>query len=424
MASRGLINKALQSENFKNIINNLYGYNQQEAQILRYEVLVEEFEKNFSGEIDGFYSSPGRIELCGNHTDHNNGKVLCAAVNIDTIAAVQENTADSKIRIASQGFPVVEVDTEDLTFNEEEKGTSNALVKGVCRYLKDKGFIIKPFNAATVSDVFKGAGVSSSAAFEVLIAEIINSRYNNDTISKIEKAKAAQFAEYAYFGKPCGLMDQSAVALGGVSYIDFQDISSPDVGNMKFPFKDLSVVIVNTGGDHCNLTDHYAQIKIDMEEIAQYFGFKTLRPVKENAFYNKLHELQQKYSGRAIIRAMHFFEENNRVEIANASINSKDRKSFLRMINESGDSSYKKLQNCYVPGEAKQVIPFALAVSRHFDGVKAVRVHGGGFAGTILAFVETDKAYQYAEYMRVIFGKFNAHIVNIRDEGAIKVDLI
>ena len=424
MASRGDINRLLQTDKFKDIVKDLYGKEHLDNQILRYEVLLEEFTKNFAGNIDRLYSSPGRIELCGNHTDHNNGKVLCAAINVDTIAAVQINTKSNIIKIASQGFSLVEVDINQLSFIEEEQGTSKALVKGILRYLLDKGYKIGAFNAATISDVFKGAGVSSSAAFEVLVAEIINDLYNNNTITKMEKAKAAQFAEYAYFGKPCGLMDQSAVALGGVSFIDFEDISYPKVNNMKWIFNNVSVVLVNTGGDHCNLTEHYAEIKTDMEAIAVYFGFKTLRAILDKNFYNRITELKGRFNGRAIMRAMHYFEENNRVDSARDAIMNNDLRTFLKMINESGESSYKKLQNCYVPNDKVQSIPLAISVSKHFEGVKAVRVHGGGFAGTILTFVDKDKAERYAEYMRLLFGKLSTSIVNIRNDGTAKVELI
>jgi len=423
MASRGDINHLLQTNKFREVVKRLYGEEHLDNQILRYEVLLEEFTKNYGGEIDRIYSSPGRIELIGNHTDHNNGKVLCAAINMDTLAAVQINTRSNIIRIASQGYPVVEVDITQLNYIEEEQGTSRALVKGVLRYFIDKGYKIGAFNAATISGVFKGAGVSSSAAFEVLVAEILNDLYNNGEIDKMEKAKAAQFAEYAYFGKPCGLMDQSAVSLGGVSFIDFEDINHPVVHNMKWSF-DISIVLVNTEGDHANLTEHYADIKKEMEAVAGFFGFKTLRPVQENNFYSKIGSLKYRFSGRAILRAMHFFEENNRVDIAYKAINQNDIKAFLRMINESGESSYKKLQNCFVPGEKEQSIPLSISISRHFEGVKAVRVHGGGFAGTVLTFVEKDRAEDYAEYMGQLYGKENVYIVNVRNDGTSRVELI
>lgn len=423
MASIGAINSLLQTENFEQTCNRLYGEKSYEGQLLRYEVLLEEFLKNFNGEIDAIFSSPGRIELCGNHTDHNNGKVLCAAINKDTIAAVQKREKSNLIKIASQGFPIIEVDITELTFSEEERGTSKALVKGILRYLKDHNYEIGGFSAATITNVPKGAGMSSSAAFEVLVCEIINELYNKGAITKMDKAKASQFAEYAYFGKPCGLMDQSAVALGGVSYIDFENINSPEVNNMAWNFEDLNVVIIDTGGDHSNLTDYYASIKDEMEQIALYFGFKTLRPVTEKLFYSKILSLKNRYNGRAIMRAMHFFEENKRVEVAYQALKFKDAKTFLRMINESGESSYKKLQNCYVPKDIEQRIPLAISVSRHFDGVKAIRVHGGGFAGTVLAIVERAKVNDYEYYMSMLYGKNNAYVVSVRNDGATKVEL-
>lgn len=423
MASIGTINSLLQTEKFQETCNRLYGMNSYESQLLRYEVLLEEFIKSFDGEVDALFSSPGRIELCGNHTDHNNGKVLCAAINKDTIAAVQKADRSNIIKIASQGFPVVEVDITDLDYVEKEKGTSKALVKGILRYYKDHNYNIGGFRAATISNVPKGAGMSSSAAFEVLVCEILNELYNDGKIPKMDKARASQFAEYAYFGKPCGLMDQSAVALGGVSYIDFNDINAPEINNIDWGFKDYEIVIVDTGGDHSNLTDNYASIKDEMQEIAMFFGFKTLRPVTEKLFYSKIPALKSKFSGRAIMRAMHFFEENTRVDIAYDSLVYKDVKSFMRMINESGDSSFKKLQNYYVPTDIEQCIPLAVSVSRHFEGVKAIRVHGGGFAGTVLAIVQADRVEDYERYMSILYGKNNAYSVKIRIDGAIKVEL-
>ncbi len=274
MASIGNANKLIQSDSFAERIDQIYSKGHYETQILRYEVLLEVFSKHFGNEIDGLYSSPGRIEICGNHTDHNNGKVLCAAVNSDTIGAVKK-TDTGIIRIASQGFPVVKVDIKDMTYRKEEIGTSEALVRGIIRYMVDKGRKIGSFDCATISNIYKGAGVSSSAAFECLIIRILNDLFNDNEMHPIDIAKTAQFAESKYFGKPCGLMDQAAIAIGGVSYIDFEDEHNPVIRSMNWRF-DITVVLINTGGDHSNLTSHYHSIKDEMSSIAEYYGYKSL----------------------------------------------------------------------------------------------------------------------------------------------------
>lgn len=411
----------LQSEKFATVANDLYNTSK-EATAERIANLVEAHNKNIDGEVLMF-SSPGRIEVAGNHTDHNHGKVLCASVSVDLLAAVTPLT-ERKIVINSLGYPIVEVDINDLSIHEEEVGGSFALVRGVCKAFQDRGYNIGGFYATTISDVFKGAGMSSSASFEVLVGEVLNYLYNDSKISAVEKAIIAQYAENVYFGKPSGLMDQSAIAIGGISYIDFMDPSAPVVEKLDWTFDDTSVVVINCGGDHCDLTPQYASIRTEMEGVAKQFGKEKLRFVDTEEFYDSIPELAKKVSGRAILRAMHFFEENDRVEDLRDAIKSGDEETCYACITESGDSSYRKLQNCYPDGDPTEPIPLALTLCESFyQGVRAYRVHGGGFAGTILVFVDNDCVDEFKAYMSSIYGEKNIYTLKIRNSGTIKLDL-
>ena len=410
----------LENNKFVKTATALYGGNVEKA-AERYEALAKAHKENVDGEII-FYSASGRIEVIGNHTDHNNGKVLCAAVSVDLLACVTP-LAEQKIIVKSLGYPVVEVDIRDLDIHEEEKGGSFALVRGVCKAFKDRGYNIGGFYATTVSDVFKGAGMSSSASFEVLVSAILDNLYNGDSISAVEKAIISQYAENVYFGKPSGLMDQSAIALGGVSYIDFKDPANPQVEKLDWDFDDSTVFVVNCGGDHCNLTPQYAAIREEMEAIAKEFGEEKLRFVNEDEFYMSIPELKNKFSGRAILRAMHYFEENERVEVLREAIRNGDEELAYDVISASGISSYQKLQNCYAEGDPSEPIPLALALCGALEGVLAYRVHGGGFAGTILAFVDNEYADDFNEFMSHTFGDANVYRLKIRNEGGTRLDL-
>ena len=374
------------------------------------------------GESPIFYSSPGRIEIIGNHTDHNHGKVLCAAISLDTLAAVSP-TKDNKVEIYSKGYPPVAADLADCNIKEEEKGTSTALVRGVAKAFTCRGYKVGGFAATTVSNIFKGAGVSSSAAFELLVAEVFNDLYNNGKVSPLEKAVCSQYAENNYFGKPSGLMDQCAIAFGGASWIDFKRLDNPTIKKTKWLFNDLAIVIVNCGGDHANLTPHYAGIKEDMEKIALHFGTSTLRAVNKQEFAANIKQLANLYSERAVLRAIHFFEENARVDAARQAMARADKDTFCALINQSGDSSYKLLQNCYPAGEARQPIPLALALCSQLAGIRACRVHGGGFAGTILNFVDKEKEHIFIKKAHKLFGKDNVFALQIRDKGTCRLEV-
>lgn len=420
MATVEYKNKLLLSNNFVTEVTQRLGC---DANIMadRFAPLIAEHQKQFAGDYM-LFSSPGRIEVCGNHTDHNNGKVIAAAVTADTIAVVTP-LATNTVIINSVGYPLVQVDISDTNIYEAESGTSFALVRGVVKGLLDRGYKVGGFAATTISQVFKGAGMSSSASFEVLVCEIINSIYNNDSVPDIQKAIISQYAENVYFGKPSGLMDQASIALGGISYIDFKDTSAPVVSKPQWQFDNLSVVVVNCGGDHCDLTPQYAAIRYEMEAVAQFFGQSKLRFVGKTRFLDGISDLRKAVSGRAIMRAMHYYDENNRVDALVDAINAKDIQQAMDIITASGSSSYKKLQNCYAEGDLSQPIPLALAMCERFNGVAAYRVHGGGFAGTILTFVANDKKEAFCKYMSAIFGTENVFSVGIRKVGTTKINL-
>lgn len=375
--------------------------------------------KNLFGEIR-FFSSPGRAELVGNHTDHNHGFVIASTIDLDIAAAVVK-TDDGKITINSAGYPSFIVGTNITEPDSEIYFTSAALVQGVVKGFIDRGYKVGGFTANTHSNIFKGAGVSSSAAFELLICEILNTLYNGGKISFADKAIISQYAENVYFGKPSGLMDQLTISRGGVSFMDFNNPLNPKSEKSKWDFKDLNIVIINCGGDHCNLTGEYASIRKEMHEVAEIFGKSVLREVDREEFIKSLPSLQKKVSGRAILRSLHYFDENQRTLDALSALRNRDKLKFLDIINSSGDSSYKLLQNCYPALDKEQRIPFALAVCRNYKEVLASRVHGGGFAGTILAFVEKENLKEFETYIKNIFGEKNVFAVAIRQYGAIEL---
>lgn len=372
----------------------------------------EEFGKDFF-----LFSSSGRIEILGNHTDHNHGKVLVGAIDQDILAAAVKRD-DGRVVIKSEGFPDIIIGADELD-NRGEWGKSVALVRGILYKLNGMGYKLGGISCVMTSNVFKGAGVSSSAAYEVLLTKIFSYFYCGDELSPLQLAKVSQLAEREYFGKPCGLLDQSGIAFGGVNYIDFCDIDDPEVETVDYAIEGYGIAIINTGGDHSDLTREYASIKDDMHEVARFFGKEYLREVEDGRFWEDIPKLRQALGGRALLRAIHFFEENDRVERAVRALKEKDAEKFLSCVNLSGESSYKLLQNCYPCGDRQQGIPLALELSRKILGGRgAVRVHGGGFAGTILAFVPGDMMDKYMGEMGRVFGPENAIKVSIRHFGA------
>lgn len=401
------------------ILKNLYGENTPELE-LRLNSLIDTFKKNFG--LTGkamIFSSPGRIEICGNHTDHNHGKVMAAAVSVDILAVVVP-TSDNVVSVDSDGYPRMTVNLEDIAFKEENKGTSFALIQGVADYFVSHGYNVGGFRAAFTSRVPKGAGVSSSSAFEVLVGEIFNVLYNDGKISAMEKAKASQYAENRYFGKPCGLMDQAAIALGGVNLIDFKDTDNPVVEAAAWENNELDIFVINAGGDHSDLVADYAGILNDMKNVAKFFSVDCLRKTTKAEVLKFANTLREKISGRAVLRALHFFEECDRVDEALLALKKDDLKGFLDVINRSGDSSWRMLQNLYPPCDVEQYLPFAITVCKETGLCEAVRVHGGGFAGTILAFVKKENSAEFNAVTSNIFGADCVFKLTVRKDGATK----
>lgn len=404
--------------NFKDIyIDNDAG------QLKRYEAAIESFVKNFNTrEGLEIYSAPGRTEICGNHTDHQHGEVLAASINLDAIAIVKKTSGDT-VRVVSGDAPLIIID--DLAKKEDEKGTTAALIKGVIRSLKDEGYITGGFDAYITSDVLIGAGLSSSAAFETLIGTIIAGLYNNMEIDPVTIAKAGQIAENEFFGKPCGLMDQMACSVGNMVHIDFKDPADPVIEKIDFDFAKTgySLCITDTKGSHSDLTHEYAAVPSEMKQIAKLLGHDVLRPVTLDDILDNITELRAKAGDRAVLRAIHFVEEDARVTEGVNALKENDLQKFLKVIRASGNSSFKYLQNVYTSSDVKtQNVSIALAVSDAvLEDDECSRVHGGGFAGTIQAFVKNENTDKYRQAMDKIFGEGSCRILKIRKYGGIKV---
>jgi len=363
-----------------------------------------------------YFSAPGRVEIGGNHTDHQHGRVLAAAVELVITAAAAPNGTDI-VRLRSERFGTSETDLNVLEACPEEKGTSTALVRGVAAWFVKNRYPVGGFDADLTSNVPVGAGLSSSAAFEVLIGNIFKGLFGAD-ISRLELARAGQFAENVYFGKPSGLMDQTASSFGGLNIIDFKDPDNTVVTPVISSIPGYSMCVVDTGGSHADLTPDYAAIPKDMKTVAAYFGKEFLREIPADEFYNSIGSLRR-LGDRAVLRAIHFFEENERVLKQAAAMERGDMEAFFKLIIESGRSSLTCLQNVFSPSAIQeQGVTLALALSeRILTETGAWRVHGGGFAGTILAFVPDRLKKKYSLQMQEIFGKGCCHFLNIRKEG-------
>lgn len=382
--------------------------------------MIENFARHFGHSQVSVYSVPGRTELGGNHTDHQNGQVLAAAVELQIRAAVA--TADT-VEIYSEGFGLIKLDISDLSPLEDEKGTAAGLVRGILSGLKDQGFNVGGFQSYIVSDVPAGSGLSSSAAFEILMGRIQSELYNDGSISPVELARVGRFAENEYFGKPCGLMDQMASAFGGIIYIDFAYDDCPIIEEIDFDFDKCGykLCITNTGGSHADLTDEYAAVPTEMKAVAELFGRDKLRGVSAEQLLEKAPEIRQKTGDRALLRALHFAGETERAKAEAEALKDGDFGEFLRLVKASGDSSYKLLQNIYVGSAAEecvgggdQPIAVGLAVSEAVLGEDGVcRVHGGGFAGTIQAFVKDEAVGRYRKAMDKLFGNGACKVMKI-----------
>ena len=369
-------------------------------------------------------SAPGRTEICGNHTDHNNGKVLAASINLDAVAVVAQND-DNIIRVKSEGHNMNVVDLSDLEPREVGYGHSTSMVKGVAARLKDLGYKVSGFDACTASDVMGGSGLSSSAAFEVLLGTIISYLHNDGKIDPVTIAKTAQYSENVFFGKPCGLLDQMASSVGSFVTIDFEHTENPVIKKVDYDFSKSghSLCIVDTGGNHSDLTDDYAAVRGEMEAVAEAMGKKVLREIEYDDFFAALPELQKKVNDRALIRAMHFYAENKRVDNAVNCLESGNFDGFRKDIVASGYSSFMYNQNVYTPkNPTDQRLSLALAMTQAVLGDRgAYRVHGGGFAGTIQAFVPNDMLENYKKVMEGVFGEGNCHVLIIRPIGGCRV---
>ena len=394
----------------------------------RYTNAVKKYTELFSDSEDYdddvcIISAPGRTEVCGNHTDHQRGEVLAASINDDAIAIVGNSNS---VNIMSEGYPMISFSIDDISKNDNEEGTTVALIKGVLAGCKDRGFSIGGFNAYITSDVLGGSGLSSSAAFETVIGNIISNLYNDGKIDAVTIAKIGQYAENHYFGKPCGLMDQMACSVGGLCHIDFASPEEPVIESIDVNLDEYgySLCITDTKGSHADLTPDYAAVPSEMKSIASYFGKNVLKELNENDVLENINSLREKYGDRAVLRAFHFYEENIRVKTAAEALKNHDFNSFLDNISKSGNSSYKYLQNVFTTHDiTHQNVSIALCISEMVLGDEGgvARVHGGGFAGTIQAFVKNEFVSKYKDSMDSVFGEGACAVLKIRKYGGIRV---
>jgi galactokinase len=408
----------------------LYGNEEKtiQVQIDRYQRLVDQYQQHFGEGAVQFFSTPGRTEMGGNHTDHNHGRVLAASIHMDAIAAAAR-TADDMITLYSDGYPTpFTVKLKQLAPVPKEAGTTTALIRGMASRFTELGLQIGGFNAYITSNVALGSGLSSSAAIEVLIATILNHLYNDGRVPPETIALIGQFAENHYFNKPCGLMDQLTCAVGGIVTIDFKDPHKPLFKKVRFDFgaQNYSLLVVNTGGSHADLTADYAAIPEEMKLVAQALGKRVCREITFDELLSHVGALRSKIGDRAILRAWHFLGDNERVVEQVRALESGDFAAFLRLVNESGNSSNKWLQNSYaLKSPAEQGINLALALTEEYlkkVGAGACRVHGGGFAGTIQAFLPTATVSEYVKRMQRVFGDHAVSVLKIRSQGTMKID--
>lgn len=421
------LKQAVLAGKFDEKLMNLYlDEAQLDMQRNRYAGAIDKFIELYGDKPAGLFTAAGRSEVSGNHTDHQHGRVLAASINLDSIAVAAPK--EGVIDVVSDSYDIKPVDLSDLEPHEEEYGTSEGLIRGVAADLKDKGAAVDGFEAFITSNVLAGAGLSSSASFEVLIGTILSGLYNDGKLDMVEIAKSGQKAENVFFGKPCGLMDQCACAVGGLITIDFQDPAKPDVRSVDADFSKFgsSLCITDTKGSHADLTDEYAAVPAEMKAAAAVFGKDVLRDVDMEEALANVKKVREACGDRAALRMIHFFKENERVPQIVAALEEGDFEGFKKGIEASGDSSYKYLQNVYASGQKEeQNVSVALALSEHLlEGHGVSRVHGGGFAGTIQAFVDDDYVDTYKKGMEAVFGEGSCHVLKIRPQGgAVLVDI-
>ena len=390
----------------------------------RYVDAINKYKELYGDDDVEIYSAPGRSEVGGNHTDHQNGEVLAASINLDAIGIVKP-LQEGTVKVVSDNYPMITIDLNDLELKEEEKETTVALIKGVLAGFVNKGYQIGGFQTYITSDVLIGAGLSSSAAFETLIGTILSGLYNDMKVSPVEIAIIGQYAENVYFGKPCGLMDQMACSVGNLVHIDFADKKNPVVEGVSCDLGKYgySLCITDTKGSHADLTADYAAVPAEMKAVAAVFGKEVLHGVKIEELYEKSAEIREKAGDRAYLRALHFVNENLRVQQEVAALKNGKFEEFLSVVKASGDSSFKYLQNVYTNHDVQyQNVSIALAISDTILGDDGVcRVHGGGFAGTIQAFVKNEVVEKYKKNMDHIFGEGSCNVLKIRKFGGMKV---
>lgn len=428
MANTTQLMEQLKRGDFDAALCHLYGDDASvlEKQRKRYMDAVEEFGKRFDTARDvRIYSAPGRTEIGGNHTDHNHGVVMAAAVDLDMIAVVAQNDS-TQVQIYSKNFERTDgVDVSCLTPQENEKGSSPSLIRGIAARIVELGGKVGGFDAYTTSDVLRGSGLSSSAAFEVLVGEIFNAEFNDGRFSAVDNAKIGQYAENVFFDKPCGLMDQTACAVGSAITIDFKEPDAPVVDKITFDIAKhgFYLCITDTKGSHADLTDDYAAIRREMESVAEFLGKKVLRDVDEEVFFSKIAEIREKLGDRAVLRAIHFFADCKRARELYEAVADDRFDDFLRLIVEGGHSSFEYNQNAYsIKKPEEQGVALGVALSqRVLAGRGAWRLQGGGFAGTIQAFVPKDLLEQYRSTLEGVFGEGSCYVLNVRNYGAVQV---
>lgn len=381
--------------------------------------LLSEFQAMFPDLAPSFYTAAGRTEMGGNHTDHQHGDVLAAAVDLETVAVAAPN-GTRKLRVLSTQYPEDTVDLDDLDVKPEEEGRSISLVRGIARAIRDRGYQLAGANILTLSGVPGGSGLSSSAAFEVLIGNVLNHLFANDELTPVDLAKIGQYAENVYFGKPSGLMDQMACSIGGIIGIDFGNTADPQVSEVGFNLAEAgyAMCIIDSGADHADLTDDYAAITVEMGAVASHFGKQFLRDVDPEQFWTRIPELRQEAGDRAVARAAHFFNEDARVPLQVSALSDGDFKQFLRLVSESGRSSGVFLQNLRSESSPDQSVVLTCAIAEHLlNGAGAVRVHGGGFAGTVQAYVPLDQIHAFKAQIEAVLGAESCNVVQIRPVG-------
>ncbi|NMO98223.1 galactokinase [Paenibacillus lemnae] len=414
----------IKTEKAQALLVNMYGQEHLAQQTSRYESLIHAYQKHFGDNEILLFSAPGRCEIGGNHTDHNYGKVLAGSINLDTIAAAAK-VEEPVITFISEGYAdTYEIDLTDLSPQPGDDGT-RSLVRGIAAGCKEFGYEIGGFTAYVSSSVFSASGLSSSASFEMLICTILSSFYNHGSLDAVAMSKIGQYAEHQYWNKPSGLLDQMACAYGGLIAIDFNDPIHPEIRPLECDFQSngYSLVIVNTGGNHADLTEDYASVPHEMHAVAKLFGVQVCRQISKEQLYASMSAVREQAGDRAVLRALHFFEENERVDGQVKALEEGQFDEFLSLVNESGNSSWKWLQNCYRSQDVKeQDIPIALAITESYIkmiGQGACRVHGGGFAGVILAILPNDKVSNYKEQVEATLGT-SVLVIQVREHGAIE----